>query len=291
MCLPDQIWTRGNVLCYKNAVKNTPSCDDDETVVFDFLENIFRATFAFHTTNVDIEDGETTFNSLFIYPFIEAVTAFVANTSMAKQLKSFEFYDEESHTYLADGLFKLYGLKGLGILLLETSGCFGNTDRVKHSFDHHKGLFGSLSMLKQISDSFHKASVDTFSKIKVLFVHAAVSIRLWSLRYEPQGPVFDLWLETTLKIKPDINDKLESLPDYLNFFWVMKCLLAESIQLIEELKEEHNNFLCNNLLNQAASSSHSLSSIINPSILKLTEEEDRAGLHKVGPFYYELSST
>lgn len=68
-------------------------------------------------------------------------------------------------------------------------------------------------------------------------------------------------------------------------------MLAESIQLIEELKEEHNNFLCNSLLNQAASSSHSLSSIINPSILKLTEEEDKAGLNKLGPFYDELSST
>ncbi|GAA5798331.1 hypothetical protein HPULCUR_003733 [Helicostylum pulchrum] len=148
--------------------------------------------FAFHTTNVDVKDGETTFNSLFIYPFIEAVATFVANTvtwskagfrrgevplqSMAKQLKSLEFYDEESHTHLADGLFKLYGLKGLEILLLESSGCFGNTDRVKHSFDHHKGLFGALSMLKQIADSFHKASVDSFSKIKVLFVHAAGSI-------------------------------------------------------------------------------------------------------------------
>ncbi|GAA5809665.1 hypothetical protein MFLAVUS_003077 [Mucor flavus] len=261
-------------LSYKKAIKNTPSCDD-ESVVFDFLESFFRATFAFRTTNVDIKDDETTFNSLLLYPFIEAVATFVAKTvtrskagfrrgkvplmSMAKQLKFFEFYDEESRTYLAD-------------------------DRSKYLFGHHKDLLGFLSMLKQITDSFHKASIDTFSKIKVFFVHAAgASIRLWSLRYEPQGPVFNFWLETTLEIKLDINDKSKCLPGYLNFFWVMK--------LIEELTEEHKNLLCNNLLNQATSSSHSLSSVINPSILKSTEEKDKAGLHKLGPFYDELSST
>lgn len=100
-------------------------------------------------------------------------------------------------------------------------------------------------MLKFIGDKFHKATIETFCKNNVLFVHAADNIRfffffflafisskfldeniyLWSLRYESKGPIFELWLETMLHIKPEIVDKLESVPAFLNFFWVMKVFI------------------------------------------------------------------
>ncbi|CAO3689774.1 unnamed protein product [Rhizopus stolonifer] len=134
----------------------------------------------FHTTNVEIKDGKTTFNSIFIYPFLDAVATFLADSvnwskagfrrgetplqSMAKQLKTLELYKEENHSYLADGIIKLYGLKGLEVMLLETSGCFASSNRAKHSFDHHKGLFGALSMLKSIANQFNKAIIQTFCK-------------------------------------------------------------------------------------------------------------------------------
>ncbi|RCI06048.1 hypothetical protein CU098_013542, partial [Rhizopus stolonifer] len=65
---------------YKNAIRDIPLCNSDETAVFDFLEAIFRATYNFHTTNVDIKDGETAFNSIFIYPFLEAEATFLADS-------------------------------------------------------------------------------------------------------------------------------------------------------------------------------------------------------------------
>ncbi|KAI9351838.1 hypothetical protein BD770DRAFT_412698 [Pilaira anomala] len=132
---------------YTSAVKGTSLCtDDNETITYDFLENIFRAMVAAFVadtlpwTKAGFRSGEASLQS------------------MSGQLKNyFPFYDEESHIYLADGLFnKLYGLKELEILLLETSGCFGSTDQSKHSFDHHKGVFGATSMLKQIADTFYK---------------------------------------------------------------------------------------------------------------------------------------
>lgn len=43
----------------------------------------------------------------------------------------------------------------------------------KRCYDHHKGLFGSLSMIKTIADEFYLGSIETFSKIKILFVQAA----------------------------------------------------------------------------------------------------------------------
>ena len=92
---------------------------------------------------------------------------------MAKQLKILGLYKEENHSYLSDGIIKLYGLKGLEVLLLEASGSFASMDWAKHSFGHHKDVFGALSMLKSIADKCEKASIEAFCQCKVFFVHAA----------------------------------------------------------------------------------------------------------------------
>lgn len=80
---------------------------------------------------------------------------------------------DESNLYKADGLVKLHGINELEMLLLETSSHFGSTNKSKNCFDHHKGLFGVLSMLKVIADESNLALTETFSKVKVLFMHAS----------------------------------------------------------------------------------------------------------------------
>lgn len=77
--------------------------------------------------------------------------------SMATQTRTLELYKEESHSYLADVI-----IKGLESLLLEISGSFASMDRAKHSFDHHKGVFRALSMLKSIADKYEKAYIEAF---------------------------------------------------------------------------------------------------------------------------------
>lgn len=89
--------------------------------------------------------------------------------SMKKQLKD----DDDSNLYKADGIIKLYSLRELEVLLLETSSYFGSKDKTKASFDHHKGLFGALSMLKTIADEFYLGIAEVLSRVKVLFVHAS----------------------------------------------------------------------------------------------------------------------
>lgn len=87
-------------------------------------------------------------------------------------MKQFEEQDE-STLYKADGVIKRYSFEELEVLLLETSSHFGSTDKAKSSFDHHKGLFGGLSMPKTIADNFNLGSVESFAKITVLFAHAS----------------------------------------------------------------------------------------------------------------------
>lgn len=101
--------------------------------------------------------------------------------STKKQLKALGLQDNDKSQYKADGLIKLYGIKNLEVLLLETSGSFNNSDKVKINFDHHKGTFGSLAMLKTVADGFCFASVETFKKLKVFFVHASGNVVLISM--------------------------------------------------------------------------------------------------------------
>lgn len=93
--------------------------------------------------------------------------------SMTRQLKLSGLYHDNKSQYKTDGLLKLFGLKGIELLLIETSGCFDNDDKVKLNFDHHKGMFGTLAMIKSLVDEFDYASIGQFKKVKVFFLNAA----------------------------------------------------------------------------------------------------------------------
>jgi hypothetical protein len=60
--------------------------------------------------------------------------------------------------------------------------------------------------------------------------------------------------------------------------------LAESILDFVQLKKEYTEYLIKNRFNDITPSD-SLSTIVNPSILKLLEEDDKTGMHLLGPFY------
>lgn len=95
---------------------------------------------------------------------------------MTQQLKASGLYKDNKFQYKADGLIKMYGIKKLEIVLLETSSRFDSKDKCKAGFDHHKGFFGSLSMLKTIADCFSLGTMESFKRVKVFFVHTAGKI-------------------------------------------------------------------------------------------------------------------
>lgn len=78
-------------------------------------------------------------------------------SSMTQQLRANGIIIDDKNCYKTDGVVELFGLKRLEILLVETSSHFGNKDKVKLNFDHHKGMFGMLAMLKSISDEYQFA--------------------------------------------------------------------------------------------------------------------------------------
>ena len=86
------------------------------------------------------------------------------------QLKALNRMIDGRNKYNADGLIRMYRYKNLEILLLETSSYFGCSDQSKSKFDHHKGLFGSLAIVK-IADEYQYTSITTFKKLKTIFAH------------------------------------------------------------------------------------------------------------------------
>ncbi|KAI8351191.1 hypothetical protein EDC96DRAFT_447990 [Choanephora cucurbitarum] len=269
-------------------MKSTPVQEDQ--VSLDFLEELFRAY------KQDIKASEAVFNNMLIFPFLKAVATAVAEetsssaelvvgetplVSMKKQLKE----DESAKLYLADGLIRLYGLKNLELLLLETSSCFGCKDRAKGSFDHHKGVFGALSMIKAAADEFYLAKVNTFVKLKILFLHAfGDTLYLWSLHYVEEGPLYELWLEASLELYTRFEDAIEHLPKAITFFWKMKCLVKEGVEVLLELQDEHKAKLKQCRFNSLPV--ENLKIVINPTIMKLNEAEDKAGMADLGPFFF-----
>jgi hypothetical protein len=82
-----------------------------------------------------LEEGETAFNDLLIFPFLKAVAKAIAEenegssaefkvgeVSLIAMMKQLEEQDE-SILYKTGGIIKLYSLEKLEVLLLETPSC------------------------------------------------------------------------------------------------------------------------------------------------------------------------
>ncbi|RCI01069.1 hypothetical protein CU098_012053, partial [Rhizopus stolonifer] len=132
------------------------------------------------------------------------------------------------------------------------------------------GLFGSLSVIKTVADEYYLGSIEDFSKVKIIFVQAAgKTIYIWSLEYIIEGPAYELWLEGRLDINPKFGSKVAELPKIINFLLATE---KDSVESISALKDEHMRKL--KKLRFTSFPSENLSTIVNPSILKLVEEED-----------------
>lgn len=90
---------------------------------------------------------------------------------MSVQLEAEGLLDGRTQ-YNADVVLRLPDFKDAEILLLETSNGYNTVSRMKASFDHSKGMFGLLAMLKGIADAYNFADYDIFKTLKVHFLHA-----------------------------------------------------------------------------------------------------------------------
>ncbi|KAG1558248.1 hypothetical protein G6F49_004678 [Rhizopus delemar] len=202
--------------------------------------------------------------------------------SMTKQLKRKGSFVDHRFIYKADGVVRLQEAHDIEICLVEASGKYLNQETRKIHFDHHKANYGCLAMLKTIADQYKYASVDVFEQLKIYFVHAADNkIKLWSLSY--QDEVFHFWREGVLNIEPKFEDKEMYQQDAINYYWTFKCKLEETLDIIKKIQVSHKSNIKKNRYN-SGETPKSLSEIINPSIIKLTENDHKKGMTDLGPF-------
>lgn len=85
-------------------------------------------------------------------------------------------------------------------------------------------------------------------------------------------------------MKVNLQQKNSANEEYMiNDFIPYKNLLEEAVDAILELQEEHKKKL--GLYRFTTPTKETLDIVVNPSILKLTEEYDKAGMHHLGPFF------
>lgn len=91
--------------------------------------------------------------------------------------------------YYADGVVRLANKSNTEICLLKTS----KTTRAKVSFDHHKGMFALLSMLKWVANQYAMAEYTHLSSLELYFLHAHGNTKDWWLLTKRWFNVFYRW--------------------------------------------------------------------------------------------------
>ncbi|ORE04340.1 hypothetical protein BCV72DRAFT_211501 [Rhizopus microsporus var. microsporus] len=153
----------------------------------------------------------------------------------------------------------------------------------KISVDHYERLPGALSMMKTIANECSFGSMKTFKKLKVYFLYTAGAIRLWFIKYIREWPLFELWLEQSLEIKPGFDNRLEQVLYSIEFYWSIKCLVEETVKSLDIFKEDHETFAMQSLLTFPPK--ETLATAVPCSILQLTEAENKLEMFRLGPFY------
>lgn len=79
--------------------------------------------------------------------------------------------NDRRYKYNAGGILKVNSFSAIEILLAEVFSGFGSGETTKISFDHYKAMLGLLAMIRTIAQLFDRVSFDTFSKLKIHFLH------------------------------------------------------------------------------------------------------------------------
>ena len=140
-------------------------------------------------TEAELSHSETMMNVLVCWPSLKCTLNAVTGDTrgltffpgeeqlvyMTTQLRNNDCgYDERSY-YKGDAILRCLNKKTGGnmeIVLLETSNGYNNASDKKINFDFHKGMYGTVAMLKTIADRYNYAPFEFFKDLKLYFVHA-----------------------------------------------------------------------------------------------------------------------
>ncbi|KAG0165188.1 hypothetical protein DFQ30_008850 [Apophysomyces sp. BC1015] len=198
---------------------------------------------------------------------------------MSIQLKLQGLLDSR-HKYLADGVVRFDEDKE--ILLLETSSAYSTATAEKISFDHHKGMFGLLSMMKTTADQYKYASFEIFRKLKLHFVHVhGTAVRHWTMSV-PDSNIYLMCKEQRAEIPRKFADKgTQSLP-FVLLYLNLAAAIQNSVETLSALEASHEEAVRKSRF-QRRPEFASLREHVNPLIVRLSEGKHSRLVDEEGP--------
>lgn len=132
----------------------------------------FRNDYVYDDCGLQVlEKSESCYRSYLFDHCVKATTKYLRNVShdvtfypgeieldaMTIQLKQ-QGINDRRYKYNADGTLQVNNHSATEILLTEVSSGFGSNVTGKTSFDHYKGMFGMLAMIRTVAQLYNKAS-------------------------------------------------------------------------------------------------------------------------------------
>ena len=155
-------------------------------MLFFFFFFFFRNDYIFDNCGLEVlQKSESCYRSYLFDKCMMATTKYLRNVnhditffpgeielnSMTTQLKQ-KGMNDGRYKYNADGTLIVNNFSAIEILLTEVSSGYGSNETGKISFDHYKAMFGMLAMIRTVAQLYDKVSFNTFTKLKIHFLHA-----------------------------------------------------------------------------------------------------------------------
>ncbi|KAL0076555.1 hypothetical protein F4703DRAFT_1906326 [Phycomyces blakesleeanus] len=151
--------------------------------------------------------------------------------------------DDGRYKYNADGTLIDNDFSAIEIFLTEVSSGYGSNETGKIRFDHYKAVLGMLSMIRTVTQSYDKASFNTFTKLEIHFLHAhGNSIRHWSMSTQALG-IYIMAKEQRVKVPTSFPEKDITILPFICFFKTLAITCEETLSVLKELKQEHKTIL------------------------------------------------
>ncbi|CAO3695165.1 unnamed protein product [Rhizopus microsporus] len=236
----------------------------------DFVEEYFRfCLLLFKRNNLykRLNISESNFSRLLVWPAIEVS---IESMELLEFLPGEYLLKSSQEKYSADGC--IVDEEDNEMFLLETSGKLMLNEKWKYGYDHVKCTFGALSIFNAAFKKYFFATKETAMKLQIPYLHAMEdSLHLWVLelcsnKLYISNKVFKCQI-------PKAMDDTKNVLALGNLLWCLKIKLERVHNILKAMKEEHDSYETQRMLEGSSSSRLSLVEMVNIEIQKPVKGE------------------
>lgn len=236
----------------------------------DFVEEYFRfCLLLFKKNNLyqRLNISESNFSRLLVWPAVEVS---IESMEQLQFLPGEYLLKSSQEKYNADGC--IVNEENNEVFLLETSGKLMLKERWKYGYDHVKCTFGALTIFNAAFKKYSFATEETALKLQIPYLHAMEdSLHLWVLELCSSK----LYISNKVykcQIPKAMNDT-KNIIAMGNLLWCLKMKLERVHKILKDMKEEHDNYEIQRMLEGSSSSRLSLVEMVSTEIQKPVKGE------------------